>query len=202
MTIRTNFSPWAKAATASAFAKTPDGDGRADRFTVFAREVEHSHHHRVLSRRGDRANGTETIYLKDTNGDDKADLKKTLVTGWNMRDTHGEVSNFHYGLDNWYWAMQGYNDSQPVLTNGKPGPRFRQGFLSLQVEGENENVAVTEIEFLRSRTTTPGAWGSARKESFLARPPTATPASTCRFPTAITRPSAAGAARFLTGHRR
>jgi putative membrane-bound dehydrogenase-like protein len=134
-----------------------DGDARADKFTVFAEKLSIP---TTIAFYRDGAivqEGGRTIYLKDTNGDDKADLKKTLVTGWNMRDTHGEVSNFRYGLDNWYWAMQGYNDSQPILTHGKPGPRFRQGFFRFKVEGENENVAVTELEFLRS--TNNNTWG-------------------------------------------
>src|SRR5262249_42368473 len=141
-------------------------------------------------------NGTETIYLKDTNGDDRADLKKTLVTGWNMRDTHGEVSNFRYGLDNWYWAMQGYNDSQPILTNGQPGPRFRQGFFRFKVEGENENTAVTEIEFLRSTNNNTWGLGISEEGIIFGSTATAIPASTCRSPTATTKRSAAGAARF------
>jgi len=134
-----------------------DGDGRADKFTVFAEKL--SIPTAIAFYRGGAIvqNGTETLYLKDTSGDDRADLKKTLVTGWNMRDTHGEVSNFRYGLDNWFWAMQGYNDSQPVLTDGTRGPRFRQGFFRFKVEGENENVAVTQLEFLRS--TNNNTWG-------------------------------------------
>jgi uncharacterized protein len=134
-----------------------DGDGRADKLTVFAEKL--SIPTTIAFYRGGAIvqNGTETLYLKDTDGDGRADLKKTLVTGWNMRDTHGEVSNFRFCLDNWYYAMQGYNDSQPVLTNGKPGPRFRQGFFRFKVEGENESTAINEIEFLRS--TNNNTWG-------------------------------------------
>ncbi|HEY2414337.1 MAG TPA: PVC-type heme-binding CxxCH protein [Pirellulaceae bacterium] len=134
-----------------------DGDGRADKFTVFAEKL--SIPTTIAFYRGGAIvqNGTETLYLKDTNGDDKADLKKVLVTGWSMRDTHGEVSNFRYGIDNWYYAMQGYNPSEPVLTNGKRVTGFRQGFFAFKVEGENENVAVTDLEFLRS--TNNNTWG-------------------------------------------
>ena len=60
-------------------------------------------------------NGTETIYLKDTDGDDVSDQKTTLITGWALGDTHGGVSNFRYGLDNWIWAIQGYNNSTPTV---------------------------------------------------------------------------------------
>jgi hypothetical protein len=134
-----------------------DGDGKSDKFTIFAEKL--SIPTAIAFYRGGAIvqDGRETIYLKDTDGDGKADLKKTLITGWNMRDTHGGVSNFQYGFDNWYWAMQGYNDSRPVLTNGKQVTGFRQGFFRFKVEGENENVAVTELEFLRS--TNNNTWG-------------------------------------------
>jgi putative membrane-bound dehydrogenase-like protein len=134
-----------------------DGDGRADKFTVFAEKL--SIPTTIAFYRGGAIvqNGTETLYLKDTDGDDRADLKKTLITGWSMRDTHGEVSNFRFGPDNWYYAMQGYNPSEPVLTNGKQVTGFRQGFFRFQPEGENENVAINELEFLRS--TNNNTWG-------------------------------------------
>ena len=134
-----------------------DGDGRADRFTVFAEQL--SIPTAIAFYRGGAIvqSGTQTLYLKDTDGDGRADLRKVLISGWNMRDTHGGVSNFRYGLDNWYWAMQGYNDSQPVLTDGRVGPRFRQGFFRFKVEGDGEQVAVTELEFLRS--TNNNTWG-------------------------------------------
>jgi putative membrane-bound dehydrogenase-like protein len=134
-----------------------DGDGTADKFAVFAEKL--SIPTAIAFYRGGALvqAGGETLYLKDTNGDDKADLRKTLVTGWGMRDTHGEVSNFRYGLDNWYYAMQGYNDSRPVLTNGKEVQSFRQGFFRFKVEGEGDKTAVTELEFLRS--TNNNTWG-------------------------------------------
>ncbi|MCI0358658.1 MAG: ThuA domain-containing protein [Planctomycetaceae bacterium] len=142
-----------------------DGDGWADKFTVFAEKL--SIPTAIAFYRGGALvqEGGETIYLKDTSGDDVADLKKTLVTGWSMRDTHGEVSNFRYGLDNWYYAMQGYNDSRPVLTDGRRVTGFRQGFFRFKVEGEGDNVAVTDLEFLRS--TNNNTWGLGISEEGL-----------------------------------
>jgi putative membrane-bound dehydrogenase-like protein len=142
-----------------------DGDGRADKFTVFAEKL--SIPTSIAFYRGGAIvqEGGETIYLKDTDGDDKADLRKTLVTGWNMRDTHGQVSNFRYGLDNWYYAMQGYNDSRPVLTDGREVQSFRQGFFRFKVAGEGEDTAVTDLEFLRS--TNNNTWGLGISEEGL-----------------------------------
>ena len=134
-----------------------NGDWVADKFTIFADKF--SIPTAITFYRGGVIvqDGTETLYLKDTNGDDKADLRKVLISGWGMRDTHGEVSNFQYGLDNWYYAMQGYNDSKPVLTNGKEMTPFKQGFFRFKVEGDGDKTAVTDVEFLRS--TNNNTWG-------------------------------------------
>lgn len=148
-----------------------DGDGAADKFTVFAEGL--SIPTAITFYRGGAIvqDGTETIYLKDSNGDDKADIHKVLITGWNMRDTHGEVSNFQYGLDNWYYAMQGYNDSTPVLTDGRKVTSFRQGFFRFKVEeGKNNSSGqpdpvVTDLEFLRS--TNNNTWGLGLSEEGL-----------------------------------
>jgi uncharacterized protein len=109
-----------------------DNDGIADRFTVFAEHL--SIPSTLLCYRGGLLvqDGTSTIYLKDTDGDDVADFRQVLITGWAMGDTHGGVSNFQYGPDNWIWGMQGYNNSEPII-NGQPQMRFRQGFWRFQL---------------------------------------------------------------------
>lgn len=147
-----------------------DGDGKADKHHVFAEGL--SIPSTLTYYRGGVIvqNGRETIYLKDTDGDGKADLRKVLVTGWGMGDTHGGVSNFQYGLDNWYYAMQGYNQSQPVLvrntlTSGKEVQSFRQGFFRFKVAGEGDKTEVTELEFLRS--TNNNTWGLGISEEGL-----------------------------------
>lgn len=132
-------------------------DGVADKTSIFAENL--SIPSTLVHYRGGIIvqDGTETLYLKDTNGDDKADIRKVLMTGWALNDTHGGVSNFQYGLDNWYYGMQGYNDSHPVLTDGRAVTSFRQGFFRFKVEGEGEQAAVTDLEFLRS--TNNNTWG-------------------------------------------
>ncbi|MCE9525121.1 MAG: ThuA domain-containing protein, partial [Planctomycetales bacterium] len=140
-------------------------DGKADKHHVFAEGL--SIPSALTFYRGGALvqDGRETVYLKDTDGDGKEDLRKVLVTGWGMGDTHGGVSNFQYGLDNWYYAMQGYNQSEPVLTDGKKVQSFRQGFFRFKVAGEGEKTAVTEIEFLRS--TNNNTWGLGISEEGL-----------------------------------
>ena len=152
-----------------------DGDWVADKFTVFAEKL--SIPTAITFYRGGAIiqDGQETVYLKDTDGDGKADFRKVLITGWGMGDTHGEVSNFQYGLDNWYYAMQGYNDSSPVLTDGRKVTSFRQGFFRFKVteaagsdpkaNDSSVNPVVTELEFLRS--TNNNTWGLGLSEEGL-----------------------------------
>ena len=140
-----------------------DGDGKADKFTVFAEKL--SIPAAIAFHRGGAIvqDGTRTLYLKDTDGDDKADVRKVLITGWNMRDTHGGVSNFQYGIDNWFYGMQGYNDSQPTF-NGQSVQSFRQGFFRFKLT-QTDPPEVAELEFLRS--TNNNTWGLGFSEEGL-----------------------------------
>jgi putative membrane-bound dehydrogenase-like protein len=131
-----------------------DHDGKADKFTVFAEKL--SIPTSMIFHRGGVIvqNGVETIYLRDNDGDDVADQRDVMFSGWALGDTHGGVSNFQYGLDNWIWAMQGYNDSQPTV-QGSRGQRFRQGFFRFKPDG-------SQLEFLRS--TNNNTWGLGLSE--------------------------------------
>jgi putative membrane-bound dehydrogenase-like protein len=125
-----------------------DGDWRADKFTVFAEKLSIPTS-LIFSRGGVIVfDGTQTIYLKDTNGDDKADERRVLFGTWSQRDTHGGPSNMQYGLDNWIWAMQGYNPSR--LNVGGETHEFRQGFLRFKPDA-------SKLEFVRS--TDNNTWG-------------------------------------------
>ena len=113
-----------------------NGDGKADKFTVFAEQLSiptslEFYRDGVIVQAG-----IETLLLRDKDGDDKADERITLIKGWAMGDTHGGVSNFNYGLDNRYWAMQGYNDSHPEYARGKH-PGFRQGPFNFSMDSES-----------------------------------------------------------------
>ena len=130
-----------------------DGDWKADKFTVFAEGL--SIPTSITFHRGGAIvqDGVRTLYLKDTDGDDVADERTVLLAGWNQRDTHGGVSNFQYGLDNWIWAMQGYNPSRPTppdQADDRDDLQFAAGFFRFRPDD-------LEIEFIRS--TNNNTWG-------------------------------------------
>jgi putative membrane-bound dehydrogenase-like protein len=124
------------------------GTGRADKFTVFADKL--SIPTSLMFHRGGVIvfDGRQTLYLKDTRGTGKADVRKVLFGDWSQGDTHGGPSNMQYGLDNWIWAMQGYNYSR--LTVGGETHSFRQGFFRFKPD-------CSKMEFLRS--TNNNTWG-------------------------------------------
>ncbi len=134
-----------------------DGNWKADKFTVFAENLSIPTSLAFYKGGVIVQDGTRTLYLKDTNGDDKADQKTVLFSGWSQGDTHGGVSNFQYGLDNWIWAMQGYNNSHPT-GDGKRQQTFRQGFFRFRPDG-------SELEFVRS--TNNNTWGLGISEEGL-----------------------------------
>ncbi len=140
-----------------------DGDGRADKFTVFAEQL--SIPTAIVIYRGGAIvqNGVETLYLKDTDGDDKADVRQVLISNWTLGDTHGGVSNFQYGMDNWIWAMQGYNNSTPVI-DGVQQQSFRMGFFRFRLSN-TDPPKVTDLEFVRS--TNNNTWGLGFSEEGL-----------------------------------
>jgi putative membrane-bound dehydrogenase-like protein len=86
-----------------------NGDGRADKFTVFA-------DHLNLPTSLVFANGgvivsqpPRFLFLKDTNGDDRADTREVFIDGWGIRDTHAQASNLHWSYDNWIQGCVGYS---------------------------------------------------------------------------------------------
>jgi len=142
-----------------------DGDAVADKWTVFAEDL--SIPTAITFHRGGVIvqNGTETLWLKDTDGDDIADQREVIISNWTLGDTHGGVSNFRYGHDNWFWAMQGYNNSSPIITaTGEKVPSFRMGFWRFKLD-DSEPPKVTDLEFLRSSNN--NTWGLGLSEEGL-----------------------------------
>jgi putative membrane-bound dehydrogenase-like protein len=130
------------------FCEDTDGDGRGDKVTVFAEGL--SIPTSMFHSRGGLIvfDATQTVFLKDNDGDGKADVREVMFGTWNQRDTHGGPSNMQYGLDNWIWAMQGYNDS--FLRVGGETHRFRQGFFRFKPDA-------SKLEYIRS--TNNNTWG-------------------------------------------
>lgn len=120
-----------------------DGDGKADKFTVFA---EHLNIPTSLT----FANGgvivsqpPRLLFLKDTDGDDKADVRQDIITGWGIGDTHAQANNLRYGLDNWLYGCVGYSGFDGNV--GGERKKFMQGTYRFKADG-------SALEFLHQFT--------------------------------------------------
>lgn len=76
-----------------------DKDGKADKSTVFASDLQIPT--AVIPADGGCyvANSTEILFLKDTNGDLKADERQVVLSGFGTEDTHHLVHTFRHGPD-------------------------------------------------------------------------------------------------------
>jgi putative membrane-bound dehydrogenase-like protein len=148
-----NLQPAAEGHDRIVVLEDTDGDGKADKVTVFADHL--SIPTSIMFRKGGVIvfDAGQAVYLEDTDGDGKADVRKVLFGTWALPDTHGTAGNMQYGLDNWIWGMQGYNYSR--LTVGGETLRFRQGFYRFKPDA-------SKLEFLRS--TNNNTWGLGMSE--------------------------------------
>ena len=131
-----------------------DGDGRADKFTVFADKLSIPTGLAFAGGGLVVVQAPDTLFLKDTHGDGHADVRRVLFSGWGTHDTHAGPSNLRIGLDNWVWGTVGYSGFQ-----GKVGGKehsFGQGVFRFKPDG-------SELEFLAS--TNNNTWGLGLGES-------------------------------------
>jgi putative membrane-bound dehydrogenase-like protein len=110
-----------------------DGDGRADKFTVFAEKL-NLPTSLTFSRGGVIVSQPPSfLFLKDTDGDDKADVREVLMEGWGVNDTHAQANSLHYGIDNWIYGCVGYAGFKGSV--GGKLHDFRMGTFRFRPEG-------------------------------------------------------------------
>lgn len=132
-----------------------DKDGKADKFTKFAEGL--SIPTGMVFANGGLivAQAPDMLFLKDNNGDDKADERKVLFSGFGTYDTHAGPSNLHYGFDNWIWGAVGYSGFEGKFGNAD-SVKFYQAFFRFKPDG-------SQLEWMTS--TSNNTWGFAFNET-------------------------------------
>ena len=130
-----------------------DGDGKADRVTVFAEGLRHCTTTAFVKGGVVATDGRDIVYLRDADGDGKSDIRKVLASGLNMNDTHASTSHFLYGLDNWIYATVGYSGVDMELG----GKKIKFGASVFRFRPD-----LSKLEHLQS--TTNNTWGLAFTE--------------------------------------
>ncbi|NND35462.1 MAG: dehydrogenase [Saprospiraceae bacterium] len=132
-----------------------DDDGKGDKFTVFADNLSvptslvFSNGGVIVSQ------APHFLFLRDTDGDDVADERRILFSGWGTFDTHAGPSNLQYGFDNQIWGVVGYSAFEGKV--GDTDHSFKQGAYRFQADGSS-------LEFMGA--TSNNTWGLGFTEGF------------------------------------
>ncbi|WP_229311657.1 PVC-type heme-binding CxxCH protein [Larkinella rosea] len=94
-------------------------DGRMDRSVVFADAIPDATS--VLPWEGGLivAAAPDILFLKDTTGDNRADIREVLFTGFFANNSEAQITSLRYGIDNWIYANNNGQEGQ-IRFNRKP----------------------------------------------------------------------------------
>src|SRR6266581_4726540 len=84
-----------------------DGDGRADKVTVFADGLNLATGLQLGNGGVYVGQAPDFLFLEDTDGDDHADKRTVLKTGFGLDDRHELLNGFTWGPDGWLYMTQG-----------------------------------------------------------------------------------------------
>lgn len=132
-----------------------NGDGKADKVTVFADNLNIPTSIMAVNGGILISMAPDFIFLKDTDGDDVADVREVVMTGWGKSDTHAGPSNLKYGFDNKIWGVLGYSGFKGEVSGVSHS--FGQGVYRFEPNGEN-------LEYLGN--TSNNTWGLGFTEDF------------------------------------
>jgi putative membrane-bound dehydrogenase-like protein len=132
-----------------------DGDGKADKVTIFAEGLNIPTSITPMNGGMLISMAPDFIFLKDTDGDDVADVREVIMTGWGKSDTHAGPSNLKYGFDNKIWGVLGYSGFKGEVSGVNHS--FGQGVYRFEPAGEN-------LEYLGN--TSNNTWGLGFTEDF------------------------------------
>lgn len=101
-----------------------DGDGRADKFTVFLDGLNIPSGIAVGHGGVWVANAPDLLFVQDTDGDGVADKQEVVVTGFGRDDTHELPNSLTWGPDGWLYGLNGvFNPSH--VKYAPTNPNFR-----------------------------------------------------------------------------
>ena len=120
-----------------------DGDGKADKQTVFADKL-HIPTGIALGYGGCFvAQQPNLMFLKDTNGDDVADERKVVLTGFDTADSHHSISAFAWGPGGELYFQEGTFHHTGVETPYGPQRLFNAGVFRYEPRTERFEVFVS-----------------------------------------------------------
>ena len=137
-----------------------DGDGRADKATIFADGLNIPSGIAVGYGGVWVGNAPDILFLQDTDGDLKADRSEVIVTGFGRDDTHELPNSLTWGPDGWLYGLNGvfnrshvrYAEENPNYDANHPGWKFTCAVFRI-------NPRTREFDVFAEGTSNP--WGIA-----------------------------------------
>lgn len=105
-----------------------DGDGKADKMTVFADKLHNPTGFELWGGGCIVAQVPDILFLKDTNGDGKADTRTRILSGMDSADTHHSANSFVLDPGGaLYWQEGTFHHTQVETPWGPPTRRVNAG---------------------------------------------------------------------------
>ena len=104
-----------------------DGDGKADKSTVFAGDLNNPTGFEFYNGGVIVAQAPNLVFLKDTNGDDRYDTKELLLHGFDTADTHHTINSFTFDPGGALYMGEGIFHRSQVESPWAPATRLVDG---------------------------------------------------------------------------
>ncbi len=166
-----------------------NGDGRCDVVKVFAEGLNVPTSIVFANGGVIVAHAPDFLFFQDTDGDDVADVREVLNTGWGVADTHAGPSNLRYGLDNRIWGTVGYSGYRG--RQGEDEVRFGNGVFHMRSDG-------AEVTFLHQFNNNTWGLGFNRSGDTFGSTANNNPAFFCAFPATAYREARSITAKMIT----
>ena len=140
-----------------------DGDGKADKFTVFLEGLNIPSGIAVGHGGVWVANSPDILFVQDTDGDGKADHQEVVVTGFGRTDTHELPNSLTWGPDGWLYGLNGvFNHSHVKYSKTNSNYRENHPGWPLTVALYRIHPRTREFQVFCEGTSNP--WGIAFNE--------------------------------------
>jgi putative membrane-bound dehydrogenase-like protein len=97
-----------------------DGDGRADKVTVFADGLNLATGLALGNGGVYVGQAPHLLFFQDFDGDDVADTREVVLTGFGLEDRHELLNGFQWGPDGWLYMTHGVFTHSKVVKPGAP----------------------------------------------------------------------------------
>lgn len=137
-----------------------DGDGKADKMTVFADDLNLPIGFEFVPGGVLVSGQRELLYLRDTDGDDKADHREIILSGFDSADSHHVINQFTYDPGGALYFQEGTFQHTQVETPYGPVRCLNAGTYRFEPLAHKLDVFVT-YSYANPHGITFDRWGQA-----------------------------------------